>query len=407
MLNRVYYQRILLIILVSAMVPTSWIHAQLGEAECKFLGNIIAGSVPSDYSSYWNQVTPENSGKWGSVESTRDNPNWTQLDLAYDFAMTNGYPFKQHTFVWGQQQPSWITALSSTEQKQEVEEFMQSYCERYPDTDMIDVVNEPLHAPPSFAAALGGNGVTGWDWVITSFTMAREYCPNAKLILNDYNIVSNNTATNQFLTIINLLKERDLIDGIGEQGHFLETTPTSTITGNLDKLAATGLPVYISEFDLNFADDVAQRNKYQELFPLLWEHPGVKGITLWGYRQNEIWRTDAYLVRSNGTKRLALTWLETYMESLAGSTDCDPVTAIDEDELNETVFPNPVIDGKLYLRLSDEKAKVSLMDQHGKLINAFSIAQRETSLALNVPQGFYLIKVETNSGIAVHKLIVK
>ena len=90
---------------------------------------------------------------------------------------------------------------------------------RYPDLDFIDVVNEPLHDPPrgatngNYIEALGGNGVTGWDWIINAFTLAREYFPNAKLVLNDYSITNDGNATTNYLTIINLLK--DLQDELG------------------------------------------------------------------------------------------------------------------------------------------------------------------------------------------------
>lgn len=67
---------------------------------------------------------------------------------------------------------------------------MQTFCQRYPNVDLIDVVNEPLHTRPAYADDLGGNGTTGWDWVIKSFEYARQYCPNAKLLINDYNIVA-------------------------------------------------------------------------------------------------------------------------------------------------------------------------------------------------------------------------
>jgi len=41
-----------------------------------FVGNITtSGSVRSDFSQYWDQITPENEGKWGSVEGTRDQYN--------------------------------------------------------------------------------------------------------------------------------------------------------------------------------------------------------------------------------------------------------------------------------------------------------------------------------------------
>jgi len=123
---------------------------------------------------------------------------------------------------------------------------MQTFCLRYPNVDFIDVVNEPLHEVPLYAGDLGGNGTTGWDWVITAFQYARQYCPNAKLLLNDYNIIAYDVSTTKYLEIVNLLKARNLIDGIGIQCHSLEGAGTTPILKNLYRLAETGLAVYVS-----------------------------------------------------------------------------------------------------------------------------------------------------------------
>ncbi|MBN1417022.1 MAG: endo-1,4-beta-xylanase [Bacteroidales bacterium] len=289
-----YY--IIRIVSVIVMVWSTWFpaSAQMAKDKCSFFGNIIASSVPSSFATYWNQVTPENSGKWGSVEKTRDNMQWNDLDIAYNYAKNNGFPFKQHNFVWGQQQPQWITTLTQNEQKEEVEEWIRLYGEKYPETAFIDVVNEPLHAPPSYKEALGGNGTTGWDWVVWTFEKARYYCPNAKLILNEYGVLNSNSATDNYIYIINILKDRGLIDGIGEQGHGFEYADTSTLHANLNKLAATGLPVYLSEYDVNVVNDEEQLAICQKQIPLFWTHPSVQGITLWGYIQGQIWKTNAY-----------------------------------------------------------------------------------------------------------------
>src|SRR4030042_5028347 len=168
------------VILIALISSGFQLEAQMAQNKCKFLGNIIGGSVPADFATYWNQVTPENAGKWGSVEKTRDNMTWSGLDMTYNYAKDRDFPFKHHNFVWGQQQPGWITDLTPEEQKAEVEEWIQLYGEKYSGTDFIDVVNEPLHAPPAYKNALGGDGVTGWDWVIWAFKKARYYCTNPK-----------------------------------------------------------------------------------------------------------------------------------------------------------------------------------------------------------------------------------
>lgn len=289
------------------------------------IGNRFLGSAPDvaadyeDFTTYFDGLTPGNAGKWGAVEGVRDVMDWTKLDVAYDFAKTHGIPFKLHTLVWGQQQPSWVANLPPGEQLEELEEWMAQLAERYPDVAQIDVVNEPLHAAPSYREALGGAGATGWDWLITAFEMARRHFPRSELILNEYQVVILDSFTDEFLRLVAVLQERDLIDGIGEQGHFLERAEIPVVQHNLARLAATGLPIYISEFDLNFADDARHANRVRDLFTVFWDNPSVLGVTHWGHLQDHTWRADAYLVRSDRSRRPALDWL---MCSVGGAGNC-------------------------------------------------------------------------------------
>lgn len=335
------------LLLVSALqVPAI---AQMASGEPKFVGNIFRSEVPASFNTYWNQITPENSGKWETVEGVRDVMNWTDLDLAYNHAQANGFIFKQHTFVWGMQEPSWIAGLTPAEQAAEVEEWIQAYAARYPNTDMIDVVNEPLHVIPSFSNAIGGSGSTGWDWVVWSFQKARQYCPNAQLILNDYGILGKRKATGDYIKIINILKAQNLIDGIGVQAHGLEYGQNSAILSSLNDLAATGLPIYISELELDFADDNEQLSRYQSLFPLLYEHPGVAGVTLWGYIAGQHWKPDAYLlgeVNSLGSNTVSTTFQD---YTFTGSGDIQVhLTNDDVDNTNDLEVDYVILDGVTY-----------------------------------------------------------
>jgi endo-1,4-beta-xylanase len=296
----------------------------------KFLGSAWSPNTASlNFANYWNQVTPENGGKWGSVEGTRDVMNWTQADAAYALAKANGFKFKWHALIWGNQQPAWIEALPPAEQLEEINEWFAAVAARYPDLDQIDVVNEALHDPPrgptngNYIEALGGNGATGWDWVITSFQLARQYFPHAQLLINDYSITNDGNATTTYLTIIGLLKDRGLIDGIGDQAHAFSTTeaaPMPNHRNNLNRLAATGLPIYVTEFDLDgvslgVLNHEVQLANYQRVFPVFWEHPAVKGITIWGYVRNNHWRNAQgdWLLYENGGERPALQWLIKYV----------------------------------------------------------------------------------------------
>jgi len=293
------------------------LEAQLAAGHSKFLGNIwSAGIEPGNFPYYWNQVTPGNSGKWASCEQARDDLNyWLWLDRCYDSSIRDNLVFKEHCLFWGHSsgEPSWMSSLSASEQLSEAVEWIQAITERYTEIDLIDVVNEPLHAPPSYTEALGGEGSTGWDWVIWCFETTRQYS-NSKLLINEYNVLAYNDTCDDYLALINLLQARGLIDGIGIQGHSLESVNINTIINNLDKLAATGLPIYISEYEVAIADDNQQLAVYQEQFPVFWEHPAVDGVTLWGYIEGDMWRADGYLVSADGTKeRPALKWLREYL----------------------------------------------------------------------------------------------
>jgi endo-1,4-beta-xylanase len=318
---------IALLICLVGLCPQLLFPQPLADGKSKLLGVATNSSLWLNLDKYWNQVTPGNDGKWESVEPVQGQYNWTNLDKIYNFAVGKFFPYKHHCLVWGNQQPSWITTLDSAGQRSAVENWIRLVGQRYPNMSFVDVVNEPFRGPAAYRNALGGNGKTGYDWVVTSFQWSRQYCsPGVKLILNEYNVLHDNAITSNMLRLIDTLKARNLIDGIGIQGHYFEfrsevtaanqyVYSISTIKSNLDRLASTGIPIYISEFDIDEQVDSNQVAQYKIYFPIFWDHPGVKGITLWGYIQNDIWTSHpyTYLLLWDGTERPALQWMRSYV----------------------------------------------------------------------------------------------
>ncbi|AUX32317.1 MULTISPECIES: endo-1,4-beta-xylanase [Sorangium] len=282
----------------------------------KFVGNITTDrAVRDDFVRYWDQITPEVEGRLSSVEISRGVRDWSRLDAIYKYAQDNNISFMEHAFVWGNTQPSWLVRLTADEQRQAIRDWMQAFCERYPDTKYIIVVNEPPpHTTPTFKNAIGGDGESGYDWIVNSFKWAREFCPGATLILNDYNNIEYKAEHDRFVEMVKaLLAAGAPIDGLGAEAHDAYKFDTSTVEGLIDGLAATGLPVYITEYDIGLADDEEQRRVMEEQFTMFYNHPAVKGITLWGYVVGSTWRDNTGLLHPDGTMRPAMAWLMDFL----------------------------------------------------------------------------------------------
>ena len=322
--------------------------AQLSSNPDKFLGNITTG-WPGDmdtngfiFSEYWNQVTHENGTKWGTVEGTRGKYNWQAADVAANYAKKHGFPFKFHTFVWGSQFPDWLRKLTPEERYDAIVKWMDAAKEHYPDLTIIDVVNEAIsgHQPdtPVIKEALGGDGKTGYDWIIKAFELAYERWPDAILIYNDFNTFQWNT--DQFIDLVKTIRDAGApIDAYGCQSHDLTDCSLSNFKKSMQKLQdELKMPMYSTEYDIGTADDDAQLKKYQEQIPLMWEADYCAGITLWGWIYGKTWVTDGNsgLIK-NKKERPALEWLREYMQSDAAKNAKSP-------------FPGMVKEASVYVK---------------------------------------------------------
>ena len=308
--------------------------AQLSTNPDKFLGNITTGwnsDMDTDgfiFADYWNQVTPENATKWGSVEGDRQGKfNWGGADKAAKYAKEHGFPFKFHTLVWGSQYPNWMNNLSTEKQYEAIVEWMDEAKKHYPDLPVIDVVNEAIssHAPAPYKAALGGDGKTGYDWIIKAFQMAHERWPDAVLVYNDYNTFQWNT--DQFIDLVRTIRDAGApVDAYGCQSHDLTGCSANTLKASMKKLQdALKMPMYVTEYDIGTANDNDQLKDYKAQIPLLWEADYCAGVTLWGWIYGKTWTTDGNsgLIK-NKKERPAMEWLREYMQTDAAKTAKSP-----------------------------------------------------------------------------------
>ncbi len=208
----------------------------LADGAAKFVGNITqsntAPGANDQFTQLWNQATAENGCKWGSVEGSRGNFNWGGCDAAYNWAKNNGGHFKFHALVWGSQYPNWLPNLSVDETKKAITAWFDAVQKRYPDLEMIDVVNEAIRGGnggyhsgynnTKIVQALGGDNNGDYAFITTAFKMARERWPDAILIYNDYNTIQWDVDGG--INLVNTIKKNGApIDGYGLQAHDLMT----------------------------------------------------------------------------------------------------------------------------------------------------------------------------------------
>ena len=320
----------------------------LAAGQYKFLGSVYSPSQLDYFTDYFDQVVSENAGKWGVVTNQETQPaayedawftadgdnSWAGgIDESLEFAEQNGFPYRFHVMLWGNQQPQWMADLDAAAQLAAIDEWFTVVSDRYEDGeggsrfDFIEVLNEPVNDPPdqpddngqggNYKEALGGDGATGWDWAVEAFELGRTYFPGSTLMVNEYNVLSSDDVLAGYLELIDVLIENDLLDAVGIQAHAFSTQNTSSedIRDHLNQVAERGLPVYITEMDIDGPDDQVQLEEYRRVFPIFWEHESVQGVTLWGHNPG-LWREDAFLLNEDGSERPAMAWLRCYMDSV-------------------------------------------------------------------------------------------
>ncbi len=151
-----------------------------------------------------------------------------------------------------------------------------------------DVVNEPF--TNTDVQKVLGDGI-----LADVFKLAHETDPKPVLFINDYSILSHG-GTDQahqdhyFNTIRALLDAGAPVQGIGMQGHFNEQlTPPPRLWKVLDRFATFGLPIQITEMDIDVLDESAQADYTRDLMTAVFAHPSTIGILTWGFWEDRHW----------------------------------------------------------------------------------------------------------------------
>ncbi len=239
-------------------------------------------------------------GSWGWYHS--DANKATYIGMA-DWLQQNNIPTKGHVLIW----PSWTWMPPFFQDLQNDPEGLRDAIEAHLDTVVPigaerglmqwDVVNEP-HVNHDVMDICGDDIMIDW------YNQVHELHPEARLILNEYNVImSGGVAAHQddFEYYINLLLDGGApLGGIGMQCHFdANLTGIPKVLSILDRFAAFNLPIQITEFDIDILDEQAQANYTRDFYTAVFSHPATDKIIMWGFYEPRQWKPNGAMIRSD------------------------------------------------------------------------------------------------------------
>ncbi|MFI7336381.1 endo-1,4-beta-xylanase [Streptomyces sp. NPDC050085] len=281
----------------------------------RYFGTAIASGRLGDsaYTSIagreFNMVTPENEMKPDATEPQRGQFNFTAGDRVYNWAVQNGKKVRGHTLAWHSQQPGWMQSLSGSDLRQAMINHINGVMGHYKGKiAQWDVVNEAFADGSSGARRDSNLQRTGNDWIEVAFRTARAADPAAKLCYNDYNVENWTWAKTQAMyNMVKDFKQRGVpIDCVGFQSHFNSGSPyNSNFRTTLQNFAALGVDVAITELDIQGAPSTTYANVTNDCLAV----SRCLGITVWGVRDTDSWRSGdtPLLFNGDGSKKPAYT----------------------------------------------------------------------------------------------------
>ena len=259
--------------------------------------------------SNFNAAVTENALKWHAMEYRKGQVDYSVVDAILQWTEENDIPLRGHNIFWGipGRVQNWVKQLDDAALYETLRDRAMTIGRRYKGRFAeYDLNNEMIHG--NYYADRLGPGITKQmaAWV-------KQVDPQARLYLNDYDVLTGNRLNDYIKHIRGLLDEQASIDGVGVQGHLHgDTFDPAKLRHALDKLTEQGLPICITEFNfpgqrsrvygrrdvrLTPQEEQAKAKALTEYYRICFAHPGVKGILMWGFweRANWIPQSSLYL----------------------------------------------------------------------------------------------------------------
>ncbi len=315
----------------------------------------------------FNSAVTENAVKWASMERRRGQIDYKTSDNILDWTEANGIPCRGHNLYWGIEQfvQDWVKDLDDEELLAALEKRGKETAAHFKGRFYeYDLNNEMIHGN-YYADRLGRDiTVKMADWVL-------EGDPDAKLWVNDYDILTGNRLGDYMDDIKSLQQAGVPVSGIGVQGHLHgDTFSRETLQGSLDALATLDLPIRITEFNMpgqrskfygnrdteevfTEQDEEQKAKDIVDYYRICFAQPAVEGILMWGFWEGANWIKVSSLYKQDWTPTPAL---EAYQDLIFKEWNTHETVTLD----NQGKAAVPAFFGDYMITCGSEELRVTL-----------------------------------------------
>jgi endo-1,4-beta-xylanase len=264
-------------------------------------------------------VVAENEMKWQVMNrGAPGDDDFAPADTIAAFAAANKLVLRGHNLLWYHRTPEWFFDLPDrSAQDRAVVDHIRQLAGRYRGRiHSWDVVNEPIEPkdgrPDGLRAAVFLETL-GPEYLDLAYHTARDADPNARLVVNEYDVELDAPEQEaRRIALLHLLEEMRRsgtpVDAVGIQAHLTAAggPPFSAplLRRFLADIASLGLTIQITELDVtdeNAPADVMVRDAlvadtYRRFLDVALDEPAVKMVVTWGLSDRHSWivRRETY-----------------------------------------------------------------------------------------------------------------
>lgn len=177
-----------------------------------------------------------------------------------------------------------------------------------------DVVNEP-YTNYDIQGRIGGipnvttsQGKLGNLEIVRWFQLARNLDAQAKLFVNDYDILAaGGTDINHQNYLFELtgwmLTNGAPVDGVGLQGHFDRITPPALMQSIIERFSSLPVQLAVTEFDINMADEELQAEYTRDVMTMVFSQPKFTDFLMWGFWEKAHWLPLGAMYRADWSSK--------------------------------------------------------------------------------------------------------